>query len=952
MDPLLPITPTLTPDEFVRNWRGMALGERQASQSHFIDLCHMLGWPTPTDADKEGTFYAFERGAKKQSAGGGWADVWLRRHFGWEYKGPKKDLVKAYDQLQLYRESLENPPLLIVSDLSVIEVHSNFTNTPKRVERFTLDDLLKPERRELLSCIFIRPEAFKAEVTTEEVTRDAAKEFATLADRLRARGVPATEAAHFLIRLLFCLFSEDVGLLPANLFSRLVQLGKKDAALFNRQIRDLFNAMANKNSYFGVDQIRFFNGGLFDSDAAVDLDRDDLTVLTRIASMDWASIEPSIFGTLFERSLDPSKRSQLGAHFTSREDILLIVEPVLMAPLRREWTEVQAAAGELIAKRDAATSGQRTKLDGELRERLLGYMQRLARIRVLDPACGSGNFLYVSLKSLLDLWKEVWVFIGRAGITMPMALDDLAPSPAQLYGIELSEYAHELAQVTVWIGYIQWLRDNGFGFPAEPILRKIDTIRHMDAILAYDEVGRPVEPEWPEAEVIVGNPPFLGGKRLRSELGDTAVSNLFGLYDTRVPREADLVTYWFERAREQVERGRALRAGLLATQSIRAGANRRVLGRIKESGDLFMAWRDRPWILDGANVRVSIVGFDNGAETQRMLDGSPTAAIYADLSSGVNLTRALSLLENEHLMFQGTIKVGSFELAPSLAAVMLTSTGNPNGRPNSDVVKPWLNGSDATDRSRRYFIIDFGVDMPLEQASEYVVPFEHVRELVMPQRQLVRRKNHRERWWIHAESRPGLRRAIQPLSRFIVTPRVAKHRVFLWASSGTIPDSRLYAIAREDDYFFGVLHSRPHEAWSLATSSRHGDGNEGGRPTYNNTTCFETYPFPWPPGHEPTDDVRVTAIADAACELVEKRDRWLNPEGATEAELKKRTLTNLYNSRPTWLDLAHKKLDSAVFAAYGWSENPDELADEVILERLLALNLGRAGAAPLTAGSP
>jgi hypothetical protein len=394
----------------------------------------------------------------------------------------------------------------------------------------------------------------------------------------------------------------------------LVQLGQRDAKAFNNQIRDLFDKMANKGSYFGADPIRYFNGGLFDSDAAVDLDRDDLTVLTRIASMDWASIEPSIFGTLFERSLDPSKRSQLGAHFTSREDILLIVEPVLMAPLRREWAEVQTAAGEIIAKRDAATGGQRTKLEGELREQLLGFMQRLARIRVLDPACGSGNFLYVSLKSLLDLWKEVWVFIGRAGITMPMALDDLAPSPAQLYGIELSEYAHELAQVTVWIGYIQWLRDNGFGFPAEPILRKIDTIRQMDAILAYDEAGKPVEPEWPEAEVIVGNPPFLGSRRMRPVLGNSYCDALEAVYGENLRGQPDLVCYWFEHARHAMLLHSPTRVGLIATNSIRGGTTRIVLDQIRLSGGIFLAWQDHEWVLDGAAVRVSIVGFDRNIE--------------------------------------------------------------------------------------------------------------------------------------------------------------------------------------------------------------------------------------------------------------------------------------------------------------------------------------------------
>lgn len=922
----------MTPQAFVDKWRDMALKERSASQSHFNDLCRLLGKPSPTDADKTGEWYTFERGADKASGRSGWADVWKRDCFAWEYKGPKKNLRAAYDQLQQYRESLENPPLLVVSDMTVIEVHTNFTNSVKKVYRFELDDLLDPRRLELLAQVFDRPEAFKVEITPDDVTKEAAAKFARLADILRDQGEEPQRAAHYLIRLLFCLFAEDAGLLPNNVFTRLVEAMKATPATFTSGMRQLFGAMATGGP-FGPEIIPHFDGGLFDSDDAVPMMAHGLRVLSEVAKLDWSSIEPAIFGTLFERSLDPAKRSQLGAHYTSRDDILLIVEPVLMAPLRRRWAVVREEARALVVRRDAASDrGQRTKIEGEIRELLLGFMREIAGTRVLDPACGSGNFLFVSLKALLDLWKEVWLFAGEAGITLPMAFEDVTPSPAQLYGIEINEYAHELAQVTVWIGYIQWLRDNGFGVPSEPILRPLETIENKDAILAYDAAGQPVEPEWPAAEVIVGNPPFLGNKRMRSELGDVYVDQLRGLYAGRVPGSADLVTFWFERGRGMIERGRLRRAGLLATQAIRSGADRRVLERIKVSGDIFMAWADRPWVVDGAAVRVSMVGFDDGSEKSRRLDGLPVKDIHADLTAHANLTRARRLSENADICFQGPVKVGPFEVDSALAIAMLPLR-NPNGRPNSDVVKPWANASDLTGRPRGMYIIDFG-ERDLEDASLYEVPFEHVRRHVKPMRDLNRRGRRKEYWWHHGETVPGLRRAVSQVSRYAATPRVAKHRLFVWLTPPTLPDSRLYVFARDDDYFFGVLHSRPHEIWSLATSSRHGDGAEGGRPTYNNTTCFETFPFPWSPGHEPGDS-RVTAIADAARGLVEKRDRWLNPEGAGEAELKKRTLTSLYNQRPTWLDLAHKRLDAAVFAAYGWAA---DLGDEEVLERLLALN--------------
>ncbi len=273
-------------------------------------------------------------------------------------------------------------------------------------------------------------------------------------------------------------------------------------------------------------------------------------------------------------------------------------------------------------------------------------------MRVLDPACGSGNFLYVALKQLLDLEKEVIRFAADIGVGgfFPSV------SPEQLRGIEVNDYAHELASITVWIGYIQWLRDNGFGQPSEPILKALDTIVQMDALMAFDADGKPYEPAWTEADVIVGNPPFLGDKKMRSEMGDTYVEMLRKLYEGRVPGGADLVTYWFERSRALIEAGKVQRAGLLATQSIRVGANRKVLDRIKATGDIFMAWSDRPWILDGAQVRVAIVGFDNANEHQRHLDGREVSIIHTNLTANFNLTDAQILRENLNLAFVGNKK--------------------------------------------------------------------------------------------------------------------------------------------------------------------------------------------------------------------------------------------------------------------------------------------------------
>jgi type II restriction/modification system DNA methylase subunit YeeA len=558
---------------------------------------------------------------------------------------------------------------------------------------------------------------------------------------------------------------------------------------------------------------------------------------------------------------------------------------------------------------------------------------------VLDPACGSGNFLYVALRQLHDLEKEVIILAGE--LTAEQRYP--AVSLAQLHGIEINEYAYELAQATIWIGHIQWLRENGFGFPSLPILKSLETIQHMDAILRLPSPSRkrargeshPSEPTWPPAEIIIGNPPFLGGNKIRAELGAEYVAALFKLYEGRVPAFADLVCYWFEKARAMIEQGQAKRAGLLATNSIRGGANRHVLERIKETGDIFWAISDHDWILEGANVFVSMVCFDTGAETMRLLDNAPVTKINPDLTATIDFTIARRLKENADICFYGSQQKGSFDITPTQAKELLASL-NSFGRSNHDVIKRSVNAMQLLRGGDETWVIDFGVDMPVEEAALYEAPFEYVKKVVYPERKDREEKIQKEYWWLHARPSPRYREILGKQKRYIASPVHAKYRIFVWLDTNTLADHAIVVFARDDDYFFGVLHSKPHELWALQQGTALGQ-----TPRYTPTTTFETYPFPWPPGQEPKRDPRIRAIAQAACELVQQRDAWLNPPGADESELKKRTLTNLYNQRPTWLDLAHRKLDHAVLDAYGW---PHDLSDAEILERLLALNLERAAA--------
>ena len=954
----------MTPYEFINKWRASTLTERSASHQHFLDLCELLDEPKPADADPKGDWYCFERGARKDTGGDGWADVWKRHHFAWEYKGKRKDLDAAFEQLRQYALALENPPLLIVSDMQRIRIRTNWTNSVSRTYEFGLEDLADAATREQLKCAFSDPAQLRPGETRQALTEQAAESFATVAQALRERGHDPLAVAHFVNRLVFCMFADDVGLLPGHMFTRMLEQAQRTPAQFADLAGDLFRVMAS-GGRVGFETVDWFNGGMFDNDTALPLEKSDIDTVLAASNLDWSEIDPSILGTLFERGLDPSKRAQLGAHYTDRDKVMLLVEPVVVRPWLAEWAAEKAEIAAELERADAAKSRStrttRTRRN-EPESRYRTFLNRLRAFTVLDPACGSGNFLYLALQALKDLEHRVQVEAEALGFQRAFP----GIGPANVKGIEINPYAAELARVSVWIGEIQWMRRNGFSEAHDPILKPLDTIECRDAILTpYN-----TEPEWPEAEVVIGNPPFLGGKLLIANLGEDYVSRMFATYAGRVPAEADLVCYWFEKAGQQIASGKVNRAGLVATNSIRGGANRRALLAATENRRIFEAWSDEPWVVDGAAVRVSLVCFSRAGDEYvagSRLDGEAVDEIYADLTArrdgvGVDLTNARRLAENAGVAFMGDTKGGPFDIAGDLAREWLRLPANPNGRTNADVLKPWVNGMDLTRRPVGKWIVDFGMSMSAGEAALYEEPFRWTREHVYPMRQKNRREAYRENWWRHVEPRQGMWRALAGLSRYIATPRVAKHRLFVWLDARVCPDSATIAIARDDDTTFGILHSRFHEVWSLRLGTWLGKGND---PRYTPTTTFETFPFP--PGLTPSiqaseyaNDPHAIAIAEAARRLVELRDRWVNPpewvewvdepvpgypkrpvprdEEAAKA-LKKRTLTNLYNARPQWLADAHAALDAAVAAAYGWST---DISDDDILRELLALNGGAA----------
>ncbi len=481
-----------------------------------------------------------------------------------------------------------------------------------------------------------------------------------------------------------------------------------------------------------------------------------------------------------------------------------------------------------------------------------------------------------------------------------------------------------MASVVVWIGYLQWRRDNGMGEPEEPILRVLTNIQHRDAIIELGRRrqsearrrGRPERTGLAQSRFHRQQSAVPGRQTAAAQPGRRLCRCLLKLYKDRVPAEADLVTYWFEKAREMVERKQARAVGLVATQAIRGGANREVLKRVAETGNIFMAWSDRDWINEGAAVHISIVGFDGGEEPGHMLDGAAVEAINADLTFGSDATRARPLPENANLCFMGTTKVGAFDLDPETARKMLAAPLNPNGRPNSDVVRPWVNALDITRRPRGMYIVDFGVDMPEEQAALYEMPFEYLREQVNAERESDNREGYRVKWWIHGEPRPDFRAALAKLNRYIVTP-ARFETPYLCLAIGR-------NVARSTQFSPSPATTITSSASSTPARTRSGRGRKA-----RNYAKSKAVPLH---AHLDLRDLPVSLAAgqgakrfaagqghrrgragacEAARQLAQSAQRRAGGAGEANAD-------QSLQQAPKWLENAHRKLDKAVFAAYGW----------------------------------
>lgn len=1009
---------------FIRRWQNTTASELSTAQSFVRELCDLIGVENPHATAEQ--HYMFERpitfhhGDGSTSAGR--IDCYRRGAFVLEAKKVKAvshtkvfddALLRARAQAESYARALPaedgRPPFLLVVDVgNVIEVYAEFTRsgatyTPfpdPRSHRIPLSDLARPEARDTLRAIWIDPESLNPARASARVTREVSNQLAQLAKSLEAAGHHPDHVAAFLTRCLFSMFAEDVELLPKGSFLGLLEQYRAEPPTLLNMLRVLWADMDRGGfSAALAGPVLRFNGKLFKESGAdgyvLLLSDVQINQLIAAAKSNWREVEPAIFGTLLERALEPTERHALGAHYTPRAYVERLVLPTVVEPLRADWANVQAAAVVL------ATDGKLEEARAEVRK----FHHQLCTVRVLDPACGSGNFLYVTLEHLKRLEGEVLNQLEALGETQDkLGWEGETVTLQQLRGIELNERAAAVAELVLWIGFLQWhIRTRGNKAVAEPVIHDYGNIEHRDAVLecddpelAYDEHGklltrwdgrtfkthpvtgalvpdeaaqvpqwkyiRPRKAVWPQADFIVGNPPFIGAATMRAALGDGYVQALRKVW-REVPESADFVMYWWSHAAELVSDGKTRRAGLITTNSLRQTFNRRVVqAAMDRTLSLSFAIADHPWVdsANGAAVRIAMTVAERSLQEGRLLtvteehpgkDGEievtltkRVGVIHADLTVGAKVGSAQPLSANKNLSNRGVqLFGGGFIVSPQEAAQL--GLGNVPGLDR--LIRDYRNGRDLTDTPRGVKVID-ALGLTSDQLrTEFPPVYQWLRERVKPERDQNNRASYRDNWWIHGEPRKILREQLAGLSRYIATVETAKHRTFQFLDASILPDNKLIAIALRDSFFLGVLTSALHVRWALAGGGWLGVGND---PVYSKTTCFETFPFP------DTDTGLTPALRERIATLAEQIDAQRKRQQAAHSGL---TLTGMYNVLEALReerDLTakektiheqglvgvlrdlHDELDATVLAAYSLGDVPQ--GDW--LQRLVALNAQRA----------
>lgn len=1040
---------------FIERWQGVTASELSTAQSFVMGLCDLLGVPKPHANPAQE--YMFERPVTfthgDGSSSAGRIDCYKRGHFvleakklkaGTHTKGFDDGLLRARSQGESYARALPpaegRPPFVLVVDVgTVIEVYAEFsrsggTYTPfpdPRSHRIQLSDLARPDVQDRLRKIWTQPDSLNPALISAKVTREVSSKLGALARELEQAGHPPHAVAAYLSRCLFSMFAEDVELLPKGSFLAMLQKHRSSPTVLQQLLRSLWAEMDRGGfSVTLAEKVLRFNGKLFkgeDKDGySLLLTPEQIDQLIQAARMNWREVEPAIFGTLLERALDPNERHALGAHYTPRSYVERLVLPTVIEPLRAEWADVQAAAltlareaTEMQARAPAVTTkkdqASRRRYDAAVdavweaaRQQVKAFLHRLCTLRVLDPACGSANFLYVTLEHLKRLEGEVINQLTELGdYQEALDLGRETVSLLQLRGVELNERAASLAELVLWIGYLQWhIRTNGHASVAEPVVHDYENIEHRDAVLAYD-TQEPVtdshgivvtrwdgvttkphpatgelvpddsvrvvqmrylnarQADWPQADFIVGNPPFIGAATMRGALGDGYVDALRGSWP-EVPESADFVMYWWHRAADLALKGQVERFGFITTNSLSQTFNRRVVQSATEGGKLSLAFAipDHPWVdsANGAAVRIAMTVATTGSQDGRLLTvqtesdgdfGEKTVnlverkgLIHADLRVGANVAgvgplRAMTGISSPGVKLHGA----GFKVRPDQAESL--GLGQIPGL--SKHIRHYLSGRDLVGVPRGFLIIDlFGLPVD-EVRRQYPAVYQWVLERVKPERDLNNRATYRDNWWIFGEPRKEMRPALANLPRFIATVETSKHRVFQFLDASVLPDNMLIAIASADPLHLGVLSSGVHVQWALATGGRLGVGND---PRYNKSRCFETFPFP----DIDTSGALAQRISSLAAQIDEHRKTQLRAHSdatmtavynvleklragvalnAREKEVHEHGLVGLLKS-------LHDDLDAAVLQAYGWTDLTLPADTDELLVRLVDLNARRA----------
>ena len=1069
---------------FIEEAKASGGAERANYQLFIQHLCTHLGLAGPEFAKEENAFndYVFERRitfkSGRETEAPGWIDCYKRGCFILEAKQSAKRRAKKpnADQLALLSEEVTQhklghakrgtggwdrvmraakkqaedyaralpvehgyPPFLLVVDVGhAIEVFADFSGQGKNYAHFPdrnsfrigMDDLLKEEVQERLRAIWTDPHALDPARKSAEVTRDIAERLAVIAKRLEGKHDPK-DVAEFLMRCLFTMFAEDVELIPKNAFVDLLEQLKERPETFVPALEHLWSVMDQGGYEPRMNEVlKRFNGALFKNRRALPLDADGIHELHVAAKRDWRDVEPAIFGTLLERALNSRERSKLGAHYTPRAYVERLVIPTIIEPLREDWEDVQARVQDLLEAGDEREALRAARL----------FHRKLCSTRVLDPACGTGNFLYVSLELMKRLEGEVLETIAELG-GQPDRYQDypdeagrdlvgqklvrtagrFSVDPHQFYGLEINPRAVPIADLVLWIGYLKWqLRTGGGDAITEPVLDAYGTIREQDAILAYDarelqrdETGKPVTvwdgrtmkphpvtsrliPDedarqetyiyknpnavtWPVADYVVGNPPFIGNKLLRKRLGRSYVDALFSAY-ADIPNSVDLVMYWWAKAAHLFCNGQLKGFGLVTTNSIRQVSNRKVLSVYQEQRrplSIDFAVPDHPWVDDerAAAVRVSMTAVNRPEGAGALWTLTPSGElevafgeINPDLTIGVDLTRAATLLSNADISFQGC-KLGhdGFLINSSTAIVKF----------EPELVRDFYGGDEIKLQRQPSKVIDAHELSERDLSLSYPRAYQHLLNVVKPHKDTVDRKSHREKWWRFGEPRPKMRDALKSEQQYLVTVETSRHRFFVFLGwPDVLVDGSVIAIALSEARHLSVLSSRVHSEWSLRSGGRQGKGND---PRYQNTLTFDRFPFPLLSvvGESASAEDNLTTLGVRLDSFRKERlaeHEFLSMTGMYNVLERLRELENGCDVPPlsdaerdihdaglvSMLKDIHDEIDRATFSAYGWEDLADRLvgkpgatmpsphksedqeaAEEELLSRLVALNLER-----------